>query len=81
MPRPAPTLQQSQNLLVKLSLLCHMKLGWRQGTRPFSHGQKLRVELTDEELTDEEVSDMVRAIRDAGGGVYIGDEDYGYYDK
>ena len=28
-------------------------------------------------LKDEEVSDMVRVIRDAGGGVYIGDEDYG----
>ena len=33
------------------------------------------------QLTDEEVSDMVRVIRDAGGGVCLGDEDYGYDDN
>ena len=43
----------------------------------------LRLALTNmgAELTDEVVSVLVRVIRDAGGGVYIGDEDYGNHDN
>ena len=43
----------------------------------------MRSVLTDvgAELTDDEVTDSVRLIRDAGGGVHICDEGYGYDDN